>query len=183
MGHEGYALEAARAKARQQLATLLDIARREGNVQIRRRDGQLFVLQPAPTSGSPVGRAGNQSQASVWRAGGDCSRGSSERGSLLERAPSDTHSADDTAEETRLRGWRDPIASGAYRRRPRQSMVLSPRPPFVMHCENECGHCESTSNAYGVRNPRAAAAACIAATHRRPRSTRWSPCWASTSGR
>lgn len=42
------------SQARQRLASLLDEARREGKVQIRRRDGQLFVLQPAPTSGSPL---------------------------------------------------------------------------------------------------------------------------------
>ena len=41
-------------EARQKLATLLDRARREGRVQIRRRDGQLFVLQPARTEGSPL---------------------------------------------------------------------------------------------------------------------------------
>lgn len=42
------------SEARQRLASLLDEARREGKVQIRRRDGQLFVVQPAPTSRSPL---------------------------------------------------------------------------------------------------------------------------------
>jgi len=39
---------------RQQLAALLDEARRAGGVQIRRRDGQLFVLQPATQGRSPL---------------------------------------------------------------------------------------------------------------------------------
>ena len=41
-------------EARQKLAALLDLARREGRVQIRRRDGQLFVVQPARPQGSPL---------------------------------------------------------------------------------------------------------------------------------
>jgi antitoxin Phd len=42
------------SEARQRLAALLDQARREGEVQIRRRDGQLFVVQPAGRGGSPL---------------------------------------------------------------------------------------------------------------------------------
>lgn len=43
------------SEARQQLATLLNQARREGQVRIRRRDGQEFVVQPATAStGSPL---------------------------------------------------------------------------------------------------------------------------------
>jgi len=42
------------SEARQRLAALLDRARREGRVQIRRRDGQLFVLQPAKPERSPL---------------------------------------------------------------------------------------------------------------------------------
>lgn len=42
------------SEARQRLASLLDQSRREGKVQIRRRDGQLFVLQPAAAQGSPL---------------------------------------------------------------------------------------------------------------------------------
>lgn len=42
------------SEARQQFAALLDEARRAGGVQIRRRDGQLFVLQPATQEGSPL---------------------------------------------------------------------------------------------------------------------------------
>ena len=42
------------SEARQQLAALLDEARRAGRVQIRRRDGQLFVLQPATQERSPL---------------------------------------------------------------------------------------------------------------------------------
>lgn len=42
------------SRARQQLASVLDEARREGKVRIRRRDGQLFEVRPARTSGSPL---------------------------------------------------------------------------------------------------------------------------------
>lgn len=42
------------SEARQRLASLLDQSRREGKVQIRRRDGQLFVVEPAATLGSPL---------------------------------------------------------------------------------------------------------------------------------
>jgi len=42
------------SEARQSLATLLDLARREGRVCIRRRDGQLFDLQPATEPESPL---------------------------------------------------------------------------------------------------------------------------------
>ena len=39
------------SQARQRLASLLNQARREGEVRIRRRDGQEFVLQPARGAG------------------------------------------------------------------------------------------------------------------------------------
>jgi antitoxin (DNA-binding transcriptional repressor) of toxin-antitoxin stability system len=42
------------SEARQHLATLLERARRDGAVRIRRRDGQIFVLRPAERSGSPL---------------------------------------------------------------------------------------------------------------------------------
>ncbi len=43
------------SEARQQLAALLNQARREGQVRIRRRDGQEFVVHPAaPSAGSPL---------------------------------------------------------------------------------------------------------------------------------
>lgn len=43
------------SEARQQLAALLNQARREGEARIRRRDGQEFVVQPAaPSTGSPL---------------------------------------------------------------------------------------------------------------------------------
>jgi hypothetical protein len=42
------------SEARQQLAELLSCARREGQVEIRRRDGQSFLVQPAPPRGSPL---------------------------------------------------------------------------------------------------------------------------------
>lgn len=43
------------SKARQQLASVLDEARRNGSVLIRRRDGQVFEVKPAaPTNRSPL---------------------------------------------------------------------------------------------------------------------------------
>ncbi|MDH5590266.1 MAG: type II toxin-antitoxin system Phd/YefM family antitoxin [Gemmatimonadota bacterium] len=42
------------SEARQRLATLLDEARRDGEVRIRRRDGDEFVLVPAGATGSPL---------------------------------------------------------------------------------------------------------------------------------
>ena len=42
------------SEARQRLATLLDQARREGRVQIRRKDGSVFVLQPVTSDRSPL---------------------------------------------------------------------------------------------------------------------------------
>lgn len=43
------------SRARQELASLLDTARREGGVLIRRRDGQVFEIKPAPLTGrSPL---------------------------------------------------------------------------------------------------------------------------------
>lgn len=41
-------------EARQQLATLLDMAVREGEVRIRRRDGQVFTLRPESSDRSPL---------------------------------------------------------------------------------------------------------------------------------
>jgi hypothetical protein len=41
------------AKARQNLATLLDKAEREGEVLIKRKDGRVFVVKPQPRTGSP----------------------------------------------------------------------------------------------------------------------------------
>ncbi len=42
------------SEARQQLAELLNRARREGQAEIRRRDGQVFVVRPAASGGSPL---------------------------------------------------------------------------------------------------------------------------------
>jgi hypothetical protein len=41
-------------EARQRLASLLERARREGAVRIRRKDGQLFVVRPEAPAGSPL---------------------------------------------------------------------------------------------------------------------------------
>jgi hypothetical protein len=50
------------SEARQRLATLLDQARREGRVQIRRQDGSTFVLQPVVSDRSPLDVPGVKSR-------------------------------------------------------------------------------------------------------------------------
>ena len=42
------------SEARQQLATVLEEAGREGGVRIRRKDGQVFLLQPERRKTSPL---------------------------------------------------------------------------------------------------------------------------------
>ena len=46
------------SEARQKLASILDKARRDGAVRIRRRDGQVFVLKPERTQKSPLDVSG-----------------------------------------------------------------------------------------------------------------------------
>lgn len=41
------------SEARQKLASLLDQVLREGEVRIKRRDGQVFIIKPAIEPGSP----------------------------------------------------------------------------------------------------------------------------------
>lgn len=41
-------------EARQKLASLLDQAARSGEVRIKRRDGQVFVIRPQKRKGSPL---------------------------------------------------------------------------------------------------------------------------------
>jgi antitoxin Phd len=41
-------------EARQKLAALLDKALQEGEVLIRRKDGQVFVVKPQPRADSPL---------------------------------------------------------------------------------------------------------------------------------
>lgn len=42
------------SEARQQLATLLERASKEGEVRIKRRDGQTFVIKPIQSIKSPL---------------------------------------------------------------------------------------------------------------------------------
>ncbi|MBN1935348.1 MAG: type II toxin-antitoxin system Phd/YefM family antitoxin [Anaerolineae bacterium] len=42
------------SEARQNFATLLDKAAREGEVRVRRKDGQVFVIRPEPNTDSPL---------------------------------------------------------------------------------------------------------------------------------
>ena len=46
------------SEARQNLASLLDKAVREGQVRVRRKDGQIFIIVPEETEGSPLDIAG-----------------------------------------------------------------------------------------------------------------------------
>jgi PAS domain-containing protein len=41
-------------EARQNLASLLDQAVREGEVRVKRKDGQIFVIKPEQKAGSPL---------------------------------------------------------------------------------------------------------------------------------
>lgn len=50
------------SEARQRLAALLDQARREGRVQIRRKDGTTFVVEPVVWDRSPLDVPGVPSQ-------------------------------------------------------------------------------------------------------------------------
>jgi hypothetical protein len=42
------------SEARQNLASLLEKAVKEGEVRIKRKDGQIFVIRPEPGSDSPL---------------------------------------------------------------------------------------------------------------------------------
>ena len=77
------------SEARQRLAELLNRARREGEVQIRRRDGQVFVLQPAKPTRAPLDVPGvraklERGEIQDWI---KCSREDSAK-RLIDRAPS-----------------------------------------------------------------------------------------------
>jgi hypothetical protein len=53
------------SEARQRFAEVLRQAKQEGQAQIRRRDGQLFLVQPARSVGSPLDVPGVDSGLSV----------------------------------------------------------------------------------------------------------------------
>ena len=42
------------SEARQKLASLLEKAAKEGEVRIKRKDGQVFVIRPQTAEGSPL---------------------------------------------------------------------------------------------------------------------------------
>ena len=42
------------SEARQKLASLLDKAAQEGEVRVKRKDGQIFVIRPEPRADSPL---------------------------------------------------------------------------------------------------------------------------------
>ena len=77
------------SEARQRFAEVLRQAKQEGHAQIRRRDGELFVVQPARSVGSPLDVEGVESGLTardVVNLVRD-SRRSTER--LLRQAPAD----------------------------------------------------------------------------------------------
>lgn len=53
------------SEARQRFAEVLQEARQEGQAQVRRRDGQIFVIQPATQAGSPLDVPGVESDVSA----------------------------------------------------------------------------------------------------------------------
>jgi hypothetical protein len=53
------------SQARQQLSLVLDEASREGVVQIRRRDGRLFVVKPVASGKSPLDVPGVRTTATT----------------------------------------------------------------------------------------------------------------------
>jgi len=75
------------SEARQRFAEVLRHAKREGQAQIRRRDGELFVVQPAQSVGSPLDVPGVESGLTAREVVGLVrdSRRSTER--LLRRTP------------------------------------------------------------------------------------------------
>lgn len=46
------------SEARQQFSAVLDSAQREGGVQVTRRDGRVFIIQPAEVPTSPLAISG-----------------------------------------------------------------------------------------------------------------------------
>ncbi len=52
------------SEARQKFAALLERARREGAVRVKRRDGQVFLIQPERSRRSPLDVAGVDSDVS-----------------------------------------------------------------------------------------------------------------------
>ena len=53
------------SQARQKLAKLLDDARQEGQVQIKRRDGQTFIIKPVEEKESPLDISGVSTDLSL----------------------------------------------------------------------------------------------------------------------
>lgn len=46
------------SEARQRFARVLDEARKEGEIRVKRRDGTEFTIRPVPSGGSPLDVAG-----------------------------------------------------------------------------------------------------------------------------
>ena len=53
------------SQARQKLAKVLDDARQEGQVQIKRRDGQSFIIKPVEEKKSPLDIPGVSTDVTV----------------------------------------------------------------------------------------------------------------------
>jgi prevent-host-death family protein len=53
------------SQARQKLADVLNDARRDGEVEIKRRDGQTFILKPVKEKKSPLDVAGVDTDVTI----------------------------------------------------------------------------------------------------------------------
>jgi antitoxin (DNA-binding transcriptional repressor) of toxin-antitoxin stability system len=103
------------SEARERLAALLDRARREGRVQIRRRNGQVFLLLPAKSERTPLNVPGVRAKLP--------------RGELLtwlrdSREDSATRLLDRGLSDKRVRGAR--ATSNSKRRRQAPRRRISP---------------------------------------------------------
>lgn len=67
------------SEARQRLASLLERARRDGEVRVKRRDGQIFVIRAERSRASPLDVEGVDLDISAEEIV-ECVRGSREKG-------------------------------------------------------------------------------------------------------
>lgn len=92
------------SEARQQLAELLNRARREGEVEIRRRDGQIFVVRPTASVGSPLDVPGVRTDLSREEIVGLVRESRRSTGRFLKETSSPNHERIRPARQRRVRG-------------------------------------------------------------------------------
>ncbi|MCX6545512.1 MAG: type II toxin-antitoxin system Phd/YefM family antitoxin [Acidobacteria bacterium] len=78
------------SEARQRFADVLRQAKREGQAQIRRRDGELFLVQPALRGGSPLDVPGVESSLTAPELVDLVRASRRSTGRLLPQAPANT---------------------------------------------------------------------------------------------